>query len=104
MNTHAAINQPPHPFLKNKLGRSIGGRVVDSGSGKVFETVNPATGKTLAHLAEGGATDVDRAVRAARAAFQGRWSKWKRKPYERASLLMPIDAFLYQEGVYISLA
>ncbi len=61
-----------HPFLKTRLGHVIGGRVVDSVSGKVFETLNPATGKVLAHLAEGDAADVDKAVKAARAPSRGR--------------------------------
>ena len=77
-----------HPFLKTRLGHVIGGRVVDSVSGKFFETLNPATGKVLAHLAEGDAADIDKAVKAARAAFKGPWSKWK--PYERQALLMRV--------------
>jgi aldehyde dehydrogenase (NAD+) len=87
-SARAADGAAPHPFLKAKLGHVIGGRVVDSVSGKVFETLNPATGQVLAHLAEGDAADVDRAVKAARAAFEGPWSKWK--PYDRHALLMRI--------------
>ncbi len=77
-----------HPFLKSKLGHVIGGSIVESVSGKVFETLNPATGKVLAVLAEGDAADIDKAVKAARAAFKGPWSKWK--PYERQALLMRV--------------
>ncbi len=82
------VSEPPHPFLNTKLGHVIGGTTVDSISGKAFETVNPATGEVLARLPEGEAADVDRAVKAARAAFEGPWSKWK--PYERQRLLMRI--------------
>ena len=44
------------------------------GHGKLFDSVNPATGKKLATLAEASATDVDAAVKAARAAQPG-WAK-----------------------------
>ena len=47
----------------------INGQWADAASGKTFETPNPATGETLAQVAEGDAEDIDRAVRAARAAF-----------------------------------
>ncbi|MET0399522.1 MAG: aldehyde dehydrogenase family protein [Longimicrobiaceae bacterium] len=52
----------------------IGGEWQDAASGRTFDTVNPATGKVLTQVAEGAAEDVDRAVRAARAAFEG--GKW----------------------------
>src|SRR3954465_13615693 len=46
----------------------IDGKWVNSTSGRTFETINPATGDVIAHVAEGEATDVDKAVRAARRA------------------------------------
>src|SRR5882757_740640 len=87
-NMHTDKDAPLHPFLKSKLGHVINGRVVDSASGKVFETLNPATGKVLARLPEGDATDVDLAVKAARSAFEGPWSKWT--PYQRQALIVRI--------------
>ncbi len=53
----------------------INGQWSDAASGRTFETPNPATGETLARVAEGDAEDIDRAVRAARAAFDGPWSR-----------------------------
>ncbi|MFC5827349.1 aldehyde dehydrogenase family protein [Nonomuraea insulae] len=53
----------------------IDGRRVDAASGKTFATPNPATGQPLAHVAEADAEDVERAVRAARRAFEGPWSR-----------------------------
>jgi len=54
----------------------IGGRWVDSLSGKTFPTVNPATGETLTLLAESDARDVDAAVAAAHKAFSsGPWAE-----------------------------
>ena len=46
----------------------IGGQWTEAASGKTFETPNPATGETLANVAEGDAEDVNRAVSAAREA------------------------------------
>ncbi|UES48322.1 aldehyde dehydrogenase [Roseibium aggregatum] len=54
----------------------IDGSYRPAASGKTFETVNPATGETLASVAACGAEDVDFAVLKAREAFEdGRWSK-----------------------------
>src|SRR5580704_17569666 len=54
----------------------IGGRWVPAASGKTFETINPATEEVIAQVAEGDAADVDRAVAAARKAFEsGPWPK-----------------------------
>src|SRR5919197_410326 len=53
----------------------IDGQWVDAESGKTFETPNPATGATLAEVAEGDKADIDKAVAAARRAFEGKWSK-----------------------------
>ena len=47
----------------------IDGQWAQAASGKTFDTPNPATGQTLAKIAEGDAEDIDRAVRAARRAF-----------------------------------
>jgi aldehyde dehydrogenase (NAD+) len=54
----------------------IGGKWVDSVSGKTFATVNPATGETICQVAEGDKADIDLAVKAARKAFEGGpWAK-----------------------------
>jgi betaine-aldehyde dehydrogenase len=53
----------------------IDGQWVDAESGKTFETPNPATGATLAEVAEGDKADVDKAVVAARRALEGKWSR-----------------------------
>lgn len=64
----------------------INGEAVDAASGATFETHNPATEERITTVAEAGAEDVDRAVRAARAAFEsGPWPKMK--PAERARVL-----------------
>src|ERR1700749_372567 len=53
----------------------IDGKWVDAESGKTFTTPNPATGATLAEVAEGDKADIDKAVAAARRAFERAWSK-----------------------------
>ncbi|HEX5725869.1 MAG TPA: aldehyde dehydrogenase family protein [Longimicrobiaceae bacterium] len=53
----------------------IGGEWQDAASGKTFDSHNPTTGDVLAPVAEADAADVDRAVRAAREAFdRGGWA------------------------------
>ncbi len=47
----------------------IGGERVPAADGRTFETLDPATGRPIARVAQAGAQDVDRAVKAARRAF-----------------------------------
>src|SRR5262245_47744424 len=54
----------------------IGGKFVDSVSGKTFGAINPATGDTICQVAEADKADVDLAVQAARKALEsGPWKK-----------------------------
>src|SRR4030081_3302779 len=54
----------------------INGKWMDSVSGKTFPTINPSTGEVITQVAESDAPDVDKAVAAARAAFdRGPWRK-----------------------------
>ncbi|MEM6276169.1 MAG: aldehyde dehydrogenase [Pseudomonadota bacterium] len=67
----------------------IDGRFVDAASGKTFDCINPATGETLAQVAEGDAADIDAAVIAARRAFDdGRWSRMA--PGDRKGVLLKL--------------
>ena len=47
----------------------IDGKSVDAASGKSFDCINPGTGQVIAQIAEGDAEDINRAVAAARRAF-----------------------------------
>jgi aldehyde dehydrogenase (NAD+) len=70
----ATVLQPTVSVRAKKL--LINNQWVDSASGKTFPTINPATGEEICRVAEADAPDVDRAVRAARAAFEtGAWRK-----------------------------
>lgn len=60
---------PPDKYLKNY----INGALVPSITGQYIDNVNPATGLVYSHIPDSGQEDVDRAVEAAREAFQG-WS------------------------------
>ena len=56
-------------FLASPGKLLIDGEWVPAASGRTFETLNPATEERLADVAHGEAEDIDRAVRAARRAF-----------------------------------
>ena len=63
----------------------INGESTDAASGRTFTTTNPATEEPITTVAEAGVEDVDRAVAAARAAFEGPWAKMR--PAERQRIL-----------------
>jgi aldehyde dehydrogenase (NAD+) len=72
-NGHTASS--PHVKV-SQTKMLIDGKWVDAQSGRTFETINPATGDVIARVAEGEKPDVDRAVKAARKAFEkGPWRK-----------------------------
>ena len=64
-----------HFKLKEQYGLFIGGKFVPAGSGRRFATINPANEKTLAQIADAGEKDVDKAVKAARTAYEKVWRK-----------------------------
>src|ERR1700679_3281553 len=71
----------------------INGKWVEAASGKTFPTYNPATGEVLANIAAGDKEDIDRAVKAARAAFEsGPWSKIT--PSERGRMIWKIAGLI----------
>src|SRR5918911_953979 len=67
--------QPAATETPRKYQLFIDGQWVDAESGKTFATPNPATGETLAEVAEADKADIDKAVRAARRAFEGKWAR-----------------------------
>jgi aldehyde dehydrogenase (NAD+) len=77
-----------HPYADGSYKQMLIDGWVDAASGKRFESRNPATGEVLATVAEGDAEDINRAVAAARKAFEGPWSKFK--PYQRQQLLLKL--------------
>ncbi len=68
------LGDPARRFLGTDRKMLIDGQWVDAQSGRTIEVVDPATGLKLVDVPAGGAADVDRAVAAARRAFEGPWS------------------------------
>ena len=84
MNAPVAKLSSVDQFLGKPRLMLIGDQWVPAQSGQTFPVYNPATGEVIAHVAEGDKADVDRAVAAARKAFE----KWGRShPGKRARLL-----------------
>jgi betaine-aldehyde dehydrogenase len=76
MTTEQAPVQPA-PAIRD-VQMVIGGQSVPAADGQTFEVMNPATGQVMARAPLGGKEDVDRAVKAARDAFDDPrgWSSW----------------------------
>jgi acyl-CoA reductase-like NAD-dependent aldehyde dehydrogenase len=70
-----ALSDAARAFAAGPHRLLIGGDRPDAADGRTFETIDPSTGQPIAEVAHAGAEDVDKAVRAARAAFQGKWGK-----------------------------
>src|SRR6266478_7029396 len=74
MATATTVMEPNVKISATKL--LINNQWVNSVSGKTFPTINPSTGEVITQVAESDAADVDKAVTAARAAFdKGPWKK-----------------------------
>lgn len=89
-----ALEGTSHIELKDKYDLYIDGKFVKPSSGEYFTTYNPATEERLADVALANAKDVDKAVKAARAAYTNVWSKTS--PAERSKYIYRI-ARLMQE-------
>jgi aldehyde dehydrogenase (NAD+) len=74
----------------------INGKFVAPQSGKYFDSINPATEEKLAEIAEGGARDVERAVQAARRAYQTTWGKLSGR--ERGKYLYRIARLIQEKA------
>ncbi|SFT49506.1 aldehyde dehydrogenase [Paraburkholderia aspalathi] len=88
--------------LKPETRAFIDGRFVSARSGKTFATINPATGKELAQVAECDAADVDLAVIAARRSFDsGVWSAMP--PKARKKILLRFADLMERETEELAL-
>jgi len=91
------VDQTVEQFTATPRQLFINGQWTDAASGKTFETPNPATGDTLARIAEGDAEDIDRAVRAARKAFdEGPWGRIT--PSERGRIIWRIGDLILEHA------
>jgi len=87
--------------FRDRYGLVIGGEEIDPASGEWFTTASPATEEPLAEVALAGAKDVDRAVAAARGAFDG-WSRLR--PAERSKYLFRIARILQERSRELAVA
>ncbi len=93
--TPLPISRTNAEFIQRAHGLLIGGKWVPAASGRTFPTWNPADESILAHCAEGAEEDIDRAVRAARAAFEdGPWGRLT--PSERGRIVWKIGDLMLQ--------
>ena len=91
------LDRDVEAFIGSPRQLFINGQWCDAASGRTFETPNPATGETLARVAEGGAEDIDRAVRAARRAFEeGPWGRMT--PSERGRIIWRIGDLILEHA------
>ncbi|XP_010029207.1 benzaldehyde dehydrogenase, mitochondrial [Eucalyptus grandis] len=87
-SSSSVVDEPVTPSVKiTDTQLLINGKFVDAASGKTFPTLDPRTGDVITHVAEGDAEDVNRAVAAARKAFdEGPWPRMT--AYERSRILL----------------
>src|SRR6266567_4235935 len=78
----------------------IDGQFVDAESGKIFKSPNPATGETFAEVAEADQADVDKAVAAARKAFEGKWSRMSAR--DRGRLLFKLSQLIERDAAQLA--
>ncbi|SCG41567.1 aldehyde dehydrogenase family protein [Micromonospora halophytica] len=82
--------------LKPSYGLFIDGRFVDPTDGGSFKSINPASEEVLAEIAEGGGQDVERAVRAARTAYDKVWGPMPGR--DRAKYLFRIARIIQERS------
>jgi acyl-CoA reductase-like NAD-dependent aldehyde dehydrogenase len=71
------LSEAARSFASEPKQLLIGGEKVDAADGATFETIDPATANVITTVAQAGPADVDRAVAAARAAFE-EGSDWRK--------------------------
>ena len=74
-NLDPAPESAGHVQLKSQYELFINGKWEKTNSGKYFDSINPANEEKLASVAHADETDVDKAVKAARHAYENVWSK-----------------------------
>ncbi len=85
-----------HINVKKRYGLFIDGDFVSPEKGRYFDTINPATEEKLSRVALGSETDVNKAVKAARKAYAGPWSRMK--PRERGKYIYRIARIMQERA------
>jgi aldehyde dehydrogenase (NAD+) len=94
--SYAAAPETSPVTIAPRYDLFINGKFVPPATGRYFDTINPANEKKLAEVAQAGAADVDKAVKAARNAYDHSWSRLK--PKERGKYLYRIASVLQQRA------
>jgi aldehyde dehydrogenase (NAD+) len=85
------------PLTAQAIARHfIGGEWVRSAGGRSIPVIDPSTGEVFAEIARGGMEDIDAAVKAARAAFEGPWGAVS--PADRGRILMKLSQLITVEA------
>jgi len=92
----AAPESTAHIRVDSQYELFIGGKFIAPGARQYFETINPASEKVLARVARADRGDIDRAVVAARRAYERSWSKLR--PAERGKYLYRIARMLQERA------
>lgn len=95
-----SLESTGHIDVKASYDLFIDGKWVKPSSGKYFETINPANEKVLAKIAHANEKDVDRAVKAARKAYDTVWSKMAAS--ERAKYIFRIARLMQERARELS--
>lgn len=93
---YAPAPESVRPHMRERYDLFVGGNWVAANGGRTFETINPANEQKLADVAYAEAIDVDRAVRAARKAYDKYWRKMK--PADRAKYIYRIARAITERG------
>ncbi len=96
MNCHPAVGPAARSFLNRQHQLLIDGQWVAASSEARTELIDPATGNVIATAAQGTAADVDRAVVAARRAFEGPWRKTT--PSQRTQMMLRFATLIEANG------
>lgn len=95
------LSQIVSDFLKEEKKLFINGEFISSSHGKKFQTLNPANNEVLTEVHEASDQDVDRAVNAAKEAFEnGPWSTMT--PLERGDLIYKLATLIEENKQYIA--
>ncbi|TMR97814.1 aldehyde dehydrogenase family protein [Nonomuraea basaltis] len=102
MSSEISLSQTVRRFVNRPQRMLIGGEWVESLTGETLESVDPATGRRLTTIARGDGADVDRAVRAARAAFES--PAWRDiSPLDRGRLLNTLAELIEEHADELAL-
>src|SRR6478752_8346839 len=98
MSLALSVEERADSFVGSPHKLLIDGEWVEAASGQTFTTINPATEETLAEVAHGQAEDIERAVRAARKAFDDD-SPWRRmNASDRGRLIWRISELIEENA------